>query len=122
MPEIVSASRQASGLTPSKPDGVVSGDILVAHTVAICDVASTVTPPAGWLKVGTTSEFLYYGAYPTYLDVWIKVATSSEPSIYTWTVAGGNALVLRASDDSMFNNVSMIGDLGVENEFLVSRP
>lgn len=120
MPEIVSASRQA-WLTPSKPDGVVSGDILVAHTVAICDVASTVTPPAGWLKVGTTSEFLYYGAYPTYLDVWIKVATSSEPSIYTWTVVGGNALSasvpfiyrISGADSYIFEQYNYIGTEGL---------
>lgn len=77
-----SASTQAGNaisLPINKPSGVLAGDILVA---ALCVSASSAwTPDTGW------TEVLDRGLAPG-LAVMYKVATSSEPASYTFSLSG----------------------------------
>jgi hypothetical protein len=66
---------------------VAAGDLLLATLEVDADPA-TVTGPAGWTKLldtlgagGTGQAF--------HTQVWWKLAGSSEPSSYSWTVSGG---------------------------------
>lgn len=68
----------ASSLTGTctKPTGVASGDVLVAHVYG----AGTSSGPAGWTKA---IEANVGGSY--YASLWTKTAGGSEPANYTWT-------------------------------------
>ena len=70
----------------SKPSGAAAGDLLLA-TLEVDEDPAPVTPPAGWTLLQDT-----VGAGGTgnafHTQVWWKLAGSSEPSSYTWTVSG----------------------------------
>ncbi len=73
----------ATTLTISKPAGTVSGDVEIATVAVDGGVGSPPTAPSGWTQIqGTTS--VGFGAYAAYYHV----AGASEPSSYTWTLAG----------------------------------
>jgi len=87
VPAFRSASTVTNGTTVGKPSGVVSGDLLLA-TLEIDEDPATVSGPAGWTKLldtvgapGTGSAF--------HTQVWWKLAGSSEPASYSWTISGG---------------------------------
>lgn len=69
-----------SSVTIQKPTGTAYRDLLVAH-ILINDGSPvpTITPPSGWTLLGTV-----VGAY-MYEQIYYKVATSSEPTSYTWS-------------------------------------
>jgi hypothetical protein len=78
---------QADGsktLTISKPSGVISGDVMLAFFY-INPNGQTVTPPSGWTLIANTTYGGNDTAYAAY-----KIAGSSEPTSYSWTVSGGN--------------------------------
>ncbi|KPK38533.1 MAG: hypothetical protein AMJ69_08220, partial [Gammaproteobacteria bacterium SG8_47] len=75
-----------TSLTVNKPSGLVQNDVMYA-SIAIRPNSATVTPPAGWGLVrrinstsGTSNSLVIYG----------KVAGSSEPGSYTWTLDSGH--------------------------------
>jgi MSHA biogenesis protein MshQ len=75
------ASIQSGNLSIAQPSGTSSGDVMVA-TIAVRPSSITVTAPSGWTLVrqvvnGSTIS----------LQTYYKVATSSEPSSYTWTMS-----------------------------------
>src|SRR5262249_29897859 len=85
-PTFRSQSTVTNGRTVSKPSGVVAGDLLLASLEIDADPV-TVTAPSGWTLLqdtiaggGTASVF--HG------QLWYKVAGTSEPLSYTWTIAG----------------------------------
>lgn len=72
------------------PPGLAAGDLMVALVV----VTSTTTyagrtVPAGWVKLGDTVQLLFFGAYPTTIDIYVKIAEASEPE----PVFGGSDLL-----------------------------
>lgn len=76
-------------ITLSKPTGVVQGDVMVAN-IGFNSVNNTndiISVPASWNLIGTALSS--DGALR--LRMYYKVATSSEPSSYTWTMSTGNA-------------------------------
>jgi len=69
----------ASSETINKPGGVASGNVLVATITAAGTGA--ITPPSGWTQIQDVTTTLRQTAY-------YRVAGSSEPSSYTWTLGG----------------------------------
>lgn len=68
-------------VTIAKPAGTASGDVLVALIVAsTSSTAPTITPPSGWVAVGTFAN----GPSKT-AGVWTRAAGGSEPANYAWT-------------------------------------
>jgi hypothetical protein len=85
-PAFRSAATTTDGTTVNKPSGTAAGDLLLAE-LEVDENPATVTPPAGWTLLQDT-----LGAGGTgnafHTQVWWKLAGSSEPSSYTWTVSG----------------------------------
>lgn len=84
----------SSSLVISKPAGVVEGDLMLAFMSTSGTTARTWTGASGWTEVADQN------AYPN-LRVAYKIATSSEPSSYTFTAStsttylAGGILALR---------------------------
>jgi phosphodiesterase/alkaline phosphatase D-like protein len=85
-PSFRARATTTNGFTVSKPAGVASGDLMLASLEVDADPA-TVTGPAGWTLLldtragaGTPSAF--------HSQVWYRLAGSSEPASYTWSVSG----------------------------------
>jgi hypothetical protein len=67
----------SSSETINKPGGVASGDVLVATITAAGTGA--ITPPSGWTVIKDTTTTLRQTSY-------YRVAGSSEPSNWTWSL------------------------------------
>lgn len=69
------------------PAGAAQGDLLLAvvsHQVA---AARNMTPPPGWTAVPNTD---WSEGNNARIHAWYKIATSFEPSAYTFTLTGGS--------------------------------
>jgi Bacterial Ig domain len=106
LPAFRSASTTTDGTTVSKPSGAAAGDLLLA-TLEVDEDPATVTAPAGWTKVQDT-----LGAGGTgnafHTQVWWKLAGSSEPASYTWTVSGSPWVDVGLLDYTNVNQTSPI--------------
>ena len=83
---------QANGtdtLSPSKPSGVVEGDLLLA-TLVNDNGGTSFTLPSGWTEIeyqtGSMTSGMYY-----------KVAGASEPSSYTFTAADSDDFMIQVA-------------------------
>lgn len=76
------AGEYVNSTTINKPSGVQEDDLLLA-IISVSLSSGTVTAPSGWTTVGNTTSGSYYRLY-----VFRKVAGSSEPSSYTFTLNG----------------------------------
>lgn len=65
----------------AKPPGVAAGDVMVAR-VANRNRVDTTMQAVGWTRVGVTASTGLLKSF-----VWLKVATASEPSSYTFTLS-----------------------------------
>lgn len=97
------ASVQSGNLSIAQPAGTSSGDVMVA-TIAARPSSITVTAPSGWTLV---RQVVQSSGSTLSLQTYYKVATSSEPSSYTWTMstsgfvgASGGILSLSGADTS----------------------
>ena len=81
------ANDAGSGVVLTKPTGTTENDFLLAWFV--CDLQSTVVTgdPGGWTLV----EDLNWGIDGQSCFLYYKLATSSEPSDYTWTFNNASA-------------------------------
>lgn len=84
------AANSGTSLTIDKPSGVAENDLLIA-IVRVSDTASPYTAdvtayPSGWTK---QLDYTNSGFYA--FDIYYKIATSSEPSNYTWTISHSDA-------------------------------
>jgi hypothetical protein len=70
----------ASSLVISVPSGVVAGDVMIAAVDA--EGSTAITPPGGWSSTGLFAGTTNYG----YSGVYFRVAGSSEPSSYSWSL------------------------------------
>lgn len=79
-----------SSMTVNKPTDAVSGDYLIA-AIGVADAASdtAVTPPAGWNLILQEPNSTVGGGQG--LFVFYKIAGSSEPASYTFTLSGSVA-------------------------------
>ena len=96
--ELRGATADAQGntptATPTKPTGVVAGDLLLGFQASDVDGSfAAMTAPAGWLQIGLGPT----GATLPFLKVWQKAATGSEPASYGFpdaTGANGSAAIV----------------------------
>ena len=81
---VTTAATYGSTLAVSRPATTASGDVLVASVYARLPGSATITPPSGWSLIrrdsstpedASLTQALYY-----------RVATSSEPAAYVWSV------------------------------------
>ena len=78
-----SAVQNASGsstLVMPVPSGVVAGDVLITSVHADGSSSTAFTPPSGWTSIYNGTENFGYS------QVYWRVAGSSEPASYTWTL------------------------------------
>jgi hypothetical protein len=74
----------AANFTLNKPSTVVSGHTMIMGYFSNDTAAPT--PPSGWMLIRSDTACGIYGTMGSYY----KVAGSSEPSTYTWTISGGS--------------------------------
>jgi hypothetical protein len=105
-PSFRSQSSVTNGTTVARPAGAAAGDLLLATLEVDADPA-TVSGPSGWTllmdtpaALGTVSAF--------HAQVWYRVATSSEPASYTWTVGGNPWVDIGVLDYTGVNTASPV--------------
>jgi len=74
----------AANFTLNKPSTVVSGHTMIMGYFS--NVTAAPTPPSGWTLIRSDTACGIFGTMGSYY----KVAGSSEPSTYTWTISGGS--------------------------------
>lgn len=81
----VTQSSGTSTINANAPSGARAGDLLVAFigTARASGTPVSFTPPSGWTNKYTVSQLNGTPRYDAH--VWYKIATASEPSIYTFT-------------------------------------
>lgn len=83
------ATGNSTGVTISKPTGVVQNDVMIAAIhVGWCNSGSAVTAPAGWTLINSTSNTgsgCGSGNTTIQLATFYKVAGPGEPVSYTFT-------------------------------------
>lgn len=80
------AGTQISIATPA---GVTTNDVLIA-AIGLTPSSVIITPPAGWVSVRRTNNA---GGASNALQVFYKVANSTEPAGHTWTFSGNASAV-----------------------------
>lgn len=83
-----SASGSVTNITVALPAGTAAGDLLVAHVSQRYDASFAVTAPSGWTLAGSVD---LGGGATVATWLWHRLATSSEPSSYTFS-AGSKSL------------------------------
>ena len=81
---VSSASTFGSALTIQRPTTTASGDVLVASVDARLASTTSITPPTGWNLIRRDSSTSGYAALTQAL--YYKVAGSSEPASYSWSL------------------------------------
>lgn len=78
--DMVGAPASATGITINRPTGTAEGDLLL--TALYLENASNTwnSVPSGWSSAGS---IINTGAFR--LELWMKIATGSEPSTYAWS-------------------------------------
>ena len=84
-------------VTIATPSGTAAGDVLVACVVPNATRVATTGVPAGWVQIAAVIQGTSTRAYGYY-----KVAGSSEPTSYTWTL---NASVQNAGGIARYSGV-----------------
>ena len=81
---VTTAATYGSTLAVSRPSTTNSGDVLIASVYAGLPGSATITPPSGWALIRRDSSTPGYASLTQAL--YYKVATSSEPAAYVWSV------------------------------------
>ncbi|HEY8844887.1 MAG TPA: hypothetical protein VIM23_13385, partial [Gaiellaceae bacterium] len=84
------ATTVGSTLTISEPVGTTTGDVLFTVLDARVSSSMWITPPAGWTLIRRDSSAPGYSLLTQ--AVYYKVAGSSEPASYTWSLASPAAV------------------------------
>lgn len=89
---VASTFKQGTGTTAvaDKPSGTSPGDVILA--LVFSNNQSTVTPPAGWTLLSTQSWVT--SGVTLYNHVYWKLAGSSEPATYTFSMGSGAPWVI----------------------------
>jgi hypothetical protein len=80
-------ANRGTTLPLSRPAGTTSGDVLLAVIAHQVGQFRNMTPPAGWTAVPNTD---WAEGNNVRIHAWYKVAGSSEPASYTFTLTGGS--------------------------------
>ena len=81
---VVSATTFGPTLTLPRPATTISSDVLVASVSARLPSTASITPPTGWSLIRRDSSASGYSALTQAL--YYKVAGSSEPASYSWSL------------------------------------
>jgi hypothetical protein len=82
------ASGGATTLVISKPISTASGEILIADIVVVNGTGTIITPPANWTLIRRTDD-----GNKTGMATYWKLASTSEPSSYTWNFSASRRAV-----------------------------
>jgi hypothetical protein len=85
-PVFIGKSSVINAQTVIAPPGIASGDLLLA-ILEIDSNPPVISAPTGWSQVLDTPAATGTGA-TFHLEIWRKIATSTEPSSYTFGVSG----------------------------------
>lgn len=103
----ISGNTSTTVLTINKPTGVVAGDIMIASISQYCNNSgATAANLSGWTKID--SRLL--GGTKSYATILYKVATSTEPSSYSFNITLPN---YTAGTIVAFSGVNTTGGSGV---------
>jgi hypothetical protein len=105
-PVFIGKSTVMNAQTVAAPPGIASGDLLLATLEVDADPA-VVTAPTGWSQVLDTPAANGSGTF-FHLQVWKKIATSGEPSSYTFSVAGSPWVDIAVLDYAYVNTTTPI--------------
>lgn len=116
------ASEQGIGSTSAvtilKPTGVVANDVMIAAIHSGWCGANSITPPAGWTLINSTSNTgpgCGSSSTQILLATYYRVATASEPSAYVFTgsatqyLVGGIVAYTGVNPSSPINATSSFG-------------
>lgn len=95
----------STSYTISRPDGLITGDFLIASVAVRLPSSSaiTITPPPGWSKV---TDVTIGGTYAHQMAILRRTATASEPA--TWTGALSTSVSMHAWVIGAYRGVSGI--------------
>lgn len=103
-----SGASTTTSLAINKPSGTLQNDQMIVWMTVTGGTGVTVTAPAGWTSVITTNSTTVYGQ-----RLFRKVATSSEPSSYTFTFSVAcNVAINLCSFSGVRINGGAVGSLG----------
>ena len=104
----------ATQLTLIRPAGTVAGDLLLAVVGHGVGSRRNLTPPTGWTAVPNTDRA---NGKEVRIHAWYKVAGSSEPPSYTFTLTGGAATAISGGmlDVSGANSANPINASGSQS-------
>lgn len=71
------------------PVGTTTNDVLIA-AIGLTPSSVTITPPAGWVSIRRSNNA---GGVSNALEIFYKVASSTEPAGHTWTFSGNASAV-----------------------------
>lgn len=99
--------RGGTSLSPALPAGTSQNDVMIASVAFQNGSGVTVTVPSGWNLIRRTNSTNSHG-----LATYYKVAGSSEPSNYAFSILGGDRWSIGISS---FRNVSTSTPIDAEN-------
>lgn len=101
---LVEVDPKSDSLTLPAPNDIEPGEFLLAAVAIHNDRKDSLSPPAGWSVLDLNVE-----DGKVTLGVWWKIATSSEPTDYTWTWSGDEEAIgvgLRISNQYAGNPIT----------------
>jgi Calcineurin-like phosphoesterase len=84
------ANHPSASISIAKPAGAAQGDLLLAVVGHQSGAATSMNPPTGWTAVPNTD---YSDLNNARIHAWYKVAGTSEPSSYTFTLTGSGQAI-----------------------------
>jgi hypothetical protein len=93
---VTTAATYGSTLAVSRPSTTASGDVLIASVYARLPGSATITAPSGWSLIRRDSNTPGYASLTQAL--YYRVATSSEPAAYVWSVGSQAAAAAAIMD------------------------
>ena len=106
---ILALRASAPVLTLNKPTGLSTNDVMIA-SIGFQPASASITPPTGWTlvrRIDNTAQ----GASNS-MATYRRVASSSEPASYTWTVNGVDYIT---GGIQAFYNIDTTNPIDIEN-------
>lgn len=101
-----------SGLSVAVPSGTQSGDVMVA-AIGVRPSSTTITAPAGWTLLRNVVQPANGTASNT-MSTYYRVAGSSEPSYYTWTLGSPGSVEGAVGSISSFSGVDNASPINID--------
>ena len=97
----------------SKPTGTTAGDVLVAGITVYGGAGTTITAPSGWALISRTNQGTSNSTGSVGLASFYKIANTSEPSTYTWTIAWNSGVA--TADRSAIGGIARYTGVNTSN-------